>query len=78
MTLTTEIRGDGPCHDCGTPDNIVWTTDNPFWNAVMGGPEARDDPGGIVCVPCFVNRVHAAGYSPVGWRLVPEWRWATR
>lgn len=75
MTLPDELRGDGPCGDCGTSDNIVWFADNVFWNAVMGGPEALGDPGGIVCIPCFVTRVKAAGFRPSGWRLYPEWAW---
>lgn len=73
--LPAELRGDGPCHDCGTEDNIVWFAENVLWNHVMGGPGTMDDPGGIVCIPCFVIRVDKAGLAPTGWRLLPEWRW---
>lgn len=75
--LPAELRGDGPCDDCGTRDNIVWYADSVFWNRVMGGSEATGDPGGIVCIPCFVRRVHAAGLYPTGWRLLPEFHWET-
>ena len=71
--LDARLRGDGPCQDCGTPDNIVWFTDNTVWNRVMGGPGTTDDPGGIVCVTCFVKRADAAGLDPTGWQLTPEW-----
>jgi hypothetical protein len=79
--LPGPLRGDGPCQDCGTADNIVWFTDNPLWNEVVARttPGAQwpthDDPGAIVCIPCFVLRVHLAGINPVAWRLVPDWPW---
>ncbi len=75
--LPERLRGDGPCQDCGTVDNVVWFTDNVFWNQVMGGPVTIGDPGGIVCIPCFVVRVDAAGFHVTGWRLLPEWHWET-
>lgn len=70
-TLPEPLRGDGPCQDCGTPDNIRWWTDSSLWNRVMGGPDARDDPGGIVCIPCFATRAAAAGLPITAWRLTP-------
>lgn len=76
-TLPDHLRGDGPCRDCGTPDNIIWFTDNAFWNRVMGGLGTRDDPGGIVCIPCFVTRADAAGFA-THWRLQPDWHWETK
>lgn len=76
--LPDRLRGDGPCHDCGTPDNIIWFAPSVFWNIVMGGPAAMGDPGGIVCIPCFVKRTDAAGYAPTGWQLTPEWRWTEK
>lgn len=69
MTLPEHLRGDGPCHDCGTADNIIWFTDSALWNRVMGGPDAADDPGGILCIPCFVVRADAAGCASA-WELV--------
>lgn len=74
--LPDHLRGDGPCQDCGTVDNIVWFASSPLWNEVMGGPATRDDPGGLLCPVCFVVRVDAAGLRPAGWRLEPEWPWA--
>ena len=74
--LPVEIRGDGPCGDCGTGNNIIWFTDNVLWNAVMR-PNGEMDADPLLCVPCFVRRVHEAGYAPTGWRLVPDWHWET-
>lgn len=71
------VRGDGPCQDCGG-ENVCWFTDNVLWNTVMGGPDQHDDPGGIVCVTCFVVRAHAAGLNPPAWRLLAEWPWQQR
>lgn len=71
MELPERLRGDGPCVDCGTFDNIVWFTDSVFWNQVMG----PDDRYAIVCMLCFVIRTAAVGFWPTGWRLVPEWPW---
>lgn len=76
-TLPADLRGDGPCHDCETRDNIVWFTENVVWNAVMGGPGTLDDPGGIVCINCFIKRADAAGLRPTGWFLMAEWPWRT-
>lgn len=73
--LPVELRGDGPCDDCGTADNIVWFTENVLWNAVMryeGAP-----PEGFCCPTCFVRRVHECGFAPTGWRLLPDWHWET-
>jgi len=79
MTMPDHLRGDGPCSDCGTLDNVVWFTDNVLWNHVMAFPEVSfDDPGGILCIPCFVIRVDAAGLFPTGWRLLPDFHWETR
>lgn len=75
VQLPTEIRGDGPCGDCGTADNIIWFTDNVLWNEVMRRPGAPPEP--FLCVVCFVRRVHEAGLAPTGWRLVPDWHWET-
>lgn len=70
MKLAQSVRGDGPCQDCGS-DNVIWFTDSALWNLVMGGPTSTDDPGGIVCIPCFVTRASAAGVGPI-WKLVPQ------
>lgn len=73
--LPEALRGDGPCDDCGTLDNIVWFTESVFWNAIQRPPGYVRD--GILCIPCFVKRAHAAGYAPTGWQLVPQWHWET-
>ncbi len=75
--LPESLRGDGPCGDCGTPDNVVWHAENVLWNAVMSfpNPPSHGDPGGIVCIPCFVKRVQVAGLNPVGWTLTADWPW---
>lgn len=65
-------KGDGPCMDCGG-DNIVWFTDNVIWNHVME-PGSLDDPGGLLCVPCFVRRAERV-LAPTAWKLTPEWPW---
>lgn len=70
--LIARLRGDGPCDDCGTLDNICWFTESPFWNAVIR-IESYEEP--ILCIPCFVIRADKRGYRPHAWRLLPEWRW---
>lgn len=59
------------CQDCEI-ENPVWFAASPLWNAVMGGPEANGDPGGIVCPNCFIVRAEAAGQKPTAWELRPE------
>lgn len=67
------LRGDGPCQDCGTLDNISWFTESVFWNDVV----KRHGPDKILCIPCFVIRTDAVGYFPTGWRLLPDFHWET-
>lgn len=43
----------GPCQECGRP-YPPWVARNEVWNLVMGGPEATDDPGGLMCPGCFL------------------------
>lgn len=43
----------------------------------MGGEGATDDPGGIVCIHCFIKRAEVEGIAPTAWvldqeRLEPE------
>lgn len=47
--------GPGDKADCGHW-NPIWFAGNPFWNEVMGGPDAKDDPGGVLCLTCFAKR----------------------
>lgn len=75
-TLALDLRGDGPCMDCGTEDNIIWYTESVFWNeAVRNQYPAAED--GILCIPCFIMRVDDAGLAPTGWLLVPQFHWET-
>lgn len=74
--LPRELRGDGPCSDCGTIDNIVWFTESVFWNAVCRETPEFADREEVLCIPCFVVRADKAGFQPTGWRLLPEWPWA--
>jgi hypothetical protein len=59
------------CDACGR-DAEVWYAPSPLWNLVMGGPEATDDPGGMLCPGCFIDRAESAGIKPTAWVLQPE------
>jgi hypothetical protein len=72
--LPDNLRGDGPCADCGTVDNPVWFTDSVFWNEVL---RRTGHPGGVLCISCFAALADRAGFRPTGWRLTPDWRWET-
>lgn len=71
--LPEELRGE-QCDYCGTVDNIVWFTDSVFWNAVI---RQGDFVEPALCIPCFVVAAAERGYSPTGWRFVPEFHWET-
>jgi hypothetical protein len=47
----------------------VWFTDSVFWNNVC----TESSP--ILCLRCFIKRVEAKGFQPIGWRVTPEWPW---
>lgn len=74
MTLPIELRGDGPCTDCGTKNNVIWFTDSVFWNEICRQGEYTEP---TLCIPCFVVRADRAGFYPTGWRLIPDWHWET-
>jgi len=77
--LPVELCGDGPCSRCDTSQNIVWFTDNVFWNNVIRtepSPYVNNEP--ILCVNCFVSVADAMGFNPTSWRLLPEWPWRRR
>jgi hypothetical protein len=70
------LHGDAPCSRCATQDNIIWFTDNVFWNAVIRTEPskwAHHEP--ILCIPCFVECAEGMGYRPTSWRLSPQFRW---
>jgi len=58
------------CNDCKS-ENIVWFTDNVFWDIIMKGDKSK-----ILCPQCFVIRAEKV-YKPTGWRLIPEFKWET-
>lgn len=70
--LPEHLRGDGPCSNCGTADNIVWFTDSVFWNEVVRTEPRLTDDAEILCILCFVKMTARRGIDPVGWRLTPE------
>ena len=59
------------CQDCGG-DNPVWFAPSPDWNLVLGGPEAKGDPGGMLCPNCYIRRAEAAGLRPTAWVVSQE------
>lgn len=59
------------CEDCDRP-NPVWFAPNELWNLVMGGPEAKGDPGGMLCPNCFMERAEKAGIVPTAWFVAPS------
>lgn len=67
MTKGVELT----CDDCEQP-YTVWFAPSPIWNFVMGGPEAKDDPGGMLCPRCFTLRAEAVGIVPTAWVVSPE------
>ncbi len=66
VSLPASLRGDGPCADCGTFENIIWYMDNSDWNEVM---DPTDDRYRILCIPCFVVRAAERGRRGA-WRLI--------
>lgn len=76
MARHPEMKGDGPCSTCGTKENLVWFTQNAFWNAVVRAdlsPWNENEP--TLCIPCFVQRAYDVGFRTTGWELSPEWPW---
>lgn len=55
-----------PCQDCGG-FNPTWFAPSLDWNLVMGGPEAKGDPGGYICPNCYIKRAEITGVSPAAW-----------
>lgn len=61
------------CDECGRP-NPVWFAPSDVWNLAVGGADATDDPGGVLCPICFIAKAETAGIKPNGWRIEPEGR----
>lgn len=64
--LDAEPAGDTRCQECGC-ENANWFAPNDLWNSVMGGPDATDDPGGVLCPTCFIRRAGGDG----AWSVTP-------
>lgn len=77
VRLPEHLRGDGPCSNCETLDNIVWFTDSVFWNAVVRVEPRLTDNAEILCITCFVVMADQRGYR-CNWRLTPEFHWETK
>jgi hypothetical protein len=58
------------CDDCGDAFHS-WFAPNLLWNLVIGGKEAKDDPGGLLCPNCFIGRAEIVGISPSAWKIEP-------
>lgn len=56
------------CDDCQQPYG-VWFAENDVWNLVMGGPDAKGDPGGMLCPRCFTVRAEMVYQQTAIWRL---------
>lgn len=52
--------GDALCQQCGA-SNPCWFAPHDLWNRVVGGPDAKDDPGGVLCPTCFGIKAQEAG-----------------
>jgi hypothetical protein len=46
---------DGPCEQCGVR-YPPWWVDHAIWNRTLGGPDAKGDPGGMLCPNCFLRQ----------------------
>lgn len=55
------------CDDCQQPYEC-WYADSGVWNLVIGGPAAKDDPGGMLCPRCFTIRAETVYKLPI-WHL---------
>lgn len=60
--------GDTVCQNCGQP-NPIWFAPNEVWNRIVGGPDATDDPGGVLCPCCFMAK---GDDGIVVWEVRPE------
>jgi hypothetical protein len=64
-------RCESRCDDCGGV-NPVWFAPNALWNFVVGGADAKGDPGGFLCPGCFIARAEKIGIRPTAWMLRRE------
>lgn len=67
--IPEDLRGDGPCSNCGTLDNILWFTESVFWNAVVRIEPRLTDNAEILCIPCFVIMADQRGWHSLPWLL---------
>lgn len=68
-------QDDTVCQDCGH-NNPPWYAPDHIWNTTMAptntNTNTTDDPGGMVCPSCFIDRAHTKGTDPIAWVLLPE------
>lgn len=64
--LAATPAGEDTCQDCGG-HNPVWFAPSLDWNFVMGGPEAKGDPGGFICPNCYIKRAGAVLDHRAAW-----------
>ena len=62
LSVKLVITPSGPdnvvCGDCSKPYpfGLDVTLPNDQWSLIMGQPESKDDPGGVLCVNCILVR----------------------
>ena len=58
VVITPAGPDNGACRDCGKsyPFGLDTVLPNDQWSLIMGHPESRDDPGGLLCSNCIVER----------------------
>ena len=59
------------CDDCQQP-YAIWFAPNDIWNSTMGGPDATDDPGGMLCPRCFMLRAETSTPWEVRPKVAPD------
>ena len=50
------LRIEARCDECKRANPAPWFAENKLWNRVVGGPDAKGDPGGFLCPNCFIRR----------------------
>lgn len=68
----TDPTADGPCRQCSRRYR-AWFAPHHIWNIVMGGPDAADDPGGMLCPTCFLDAAKDSPHLATrgAWELAP-------
>lgn len=66
LVEATDDGPDGPCYACER-HYPTWRAPNDLWNLVMGGPNAKGDPGGMLCPNCFLRLASEAAPARGAW-----------